>query len=122
MKGTVFWANLDNEPHSHLRFVISNPAENGLCLAVHCCTKTGGRFDDLTCILNEGDHRGIKHPSFIRYSNPIEISPEQIQQKNRDRQLFLVEPMNNTTLLQIQTGAKNSDDLPEKFEIYFEYF
>lgn len=91
-------------------------------MAVHCCTCTGGRYDELTCVLNSGDHRGIDHPSFIRYSGAVEISPTQIQQQHRDRQLFIIEPMNQTTLLLIQDGAKASLDLPEMFEIYFEFF
>lgn len=51
----------------HLFVVLNDPCVDGLCLLVMVSSIREGRVHDATCILDDGDHPYIDHPSYIVY-------------------------------------------------------
>jgi len=50
----------------HLYAVMNDPCPEGLCLMVNV-TSIRARYHDPACLLDDGDHPFIQHPSYMLY-------------------------------------------------------
>ena len=121
MKGSCFWRKDDDSENTHLRIIISDSDPDGMVLLVGISSIKTGR-EDTSCILEAGDHKCIKHRSYIRYDKAIEINQKKLLSEKFKGLLIFKENFNAPLLLRIQNGAKSSLALPGKFRKYFDYF
>lgn len=125
-KGKSFWRedskDKEGNPLKHLYFVISNPDIDNNVLVVNMTTfKDTGR-EDLSCILDVGEHPEITNKSYIRYDKAVELGTSKIIELAMKKIIILKKDLDPTVLKRIQEGAKESSALPDKFKKYFSYF
>src|SRR6266481_5932540 len=66
--GDTFYGGSELHGRNHLWIVINDPARHdGLALYVNITSLKGGRFDDLTCVLQRGEHVAANHPSYSSF-------------------------------------------------------
>ena len=66
--GDTFFGGGELHGTNHLWIVINDPAQrDGLALYVNITSIKGGSFDDLTCVLQRGEHAAVSRPSYIRF-------------------------------------------------------
>lgn len=51
----------------HLFCVMNDPCPDGLCMVLMITTIYPNRSHDPTCVLNQGDHVFLRHPSYVAY-------------------------------------------------------
>ena len=123
MKGRTFWVALDAwESKPHLRFVISDPNQNGLVMVVHMTKAAGKSRIDRTCILSPGEHPSVRVHSYIDYRRARTMSIEEIHALERSQSLHFKENLTPRLLLRIQNGAKISGNVRTKLEPFFRLF
>ncbi|WP_096525242.1 hypothetical protein [Candidatus Endomicrobiellum trichonymphae] len=120
-KGITFWCD-DESEKNHLRFVISDPDVYGNVLTVNMTTLYNRERADISCVLDCGDHPGIKHESFVAYQKALGVSVEKIMTKILRHCYKNTAKLTDEILRKIQEGAKKSNFLPQKLKKYFEYF
>jgi len=123
-KGSTFWAKLDpEEPKQRLRFIISDPDSEGYILVVHATSYTGRRWQDRSCIIKLGEYSKITKDSFIYYKKAIDMTEMELVKSSMKGIIFLSkDKISQALLLKIQTGAKETEELPIKYTKYFAYF
>ncbi len=57
-------------PSKHLFVILTDRCQDGMHLLVSLSTIKPGRFHDNACIVEPGEHRFVKRPSFIEYRRP----------------------------------------------------
>ncbi len=125
-KGESFWLedskDEEGKPLKHLYFVISNPDIDNNALVVNMTTiKDTGR-ENLSCILNIGNHPEIKNKSYIRYDKARELGTAKIIELAMKKIIIPKKDLDPTVLKRIQEGAKKPGALQGKFKKYFSYF
>ncbi len=66
--GDTFYGGEEHHGKDHPWIVINDPSQHdGQALYVNITSIKGGRFDDLTCVLQRGEHVSVTHASFIRF-------------------------------------------------------
>ena len=67
-QGDTFYGGAEFHGKDHPWIIINDPAQHGgLALYVNITSLKGGRFDDLTCVLQRGEHVAVSHPSYVRF-------------------------------------------------------
>lgn len=123
-KRSSFWAKLkDGEPKEHLRFIISDPDPEGSVMIVHATAYKGKRYQDSSCIIHPGEYVHITKESYIRYCDADELTETELLTHSFKGIIIInKEQISEMLLARIQEGARNSIDLPAKFQKYFSYF
>lgn len=125
-KGESFWRedskNKKGNPLGHLYFVISNPDIDNNVLVVNMTTLRNTGREDLSCILNIGDHPRITDKSYIVYDRAIELGIAKMIELAMNKIIILKEDLDPAVLKRIQEGAKEPGALKGKFKKYFSYF
>jgi hypothetical protein len=121
-RGTAFWRKDDDSPAFHFRFVISEPDVDGMVMVVGISTLRGTGREDLSCVLQRGDHPSVDHPSLVRYDRAIEINYMKLIQEKHHGEITLVENLRHEVTRRIQEGARTSRALRQKFQKYFPLF
>jgi hypothetical protein len=120
--GIAFWRKDEDSPTFHLRFVITDPDVDGMVLVVGMSTVRGTGREDLSCVLQPGDHPSVDHPSLVRYDRAIEISFMKLIQEKLRGEITLVDNLPPNVTRRIQEGARKSTALRQKFRKYFPLF
>jgi hypothetical protein len=122
MTGIVFWRKDDDSEYKHLRFIISEPDIDDMVLVVSMTTFRDTGKEDLSCVLEKGEHPCITHKSYIRYDKALELNTVKLLQEKYNGNLIMRDDIKPNIMKRIQEGAKNSPALPGKFRKYFDYF
>jgi len=124
MKGSTFFKIdiVNEEKKLHLRFIISDPDPDNYVLVVNATTFYNTGREDTSCILNNGDHKKITHPSYIAYYKAEEVDITKLLNNKVKRKIDFKDNISKEVLIIIQEGAKNTRLLPNRFKKYFQYF
>ncbi len=124
MKGrTYFKLDTSNgEKDPHLRFIISDPDPDDYVLVVNATTYYNTGREDKPCLLNRGDHKKIKHPSYIAYKWAEEKNTIKLLNDKLNQIIEFKDNLSEEVLIRIQEGAEKSKLLPKGFRKYFQYF
>lgn len=99
----------------HLWIVINDPAQHdGQVLYVNVTSLTG-RFDDLTCVLQRGEHPFIKHDSYVRFDGAKVALVAQLDEAERLRLIARDEKATEELVKKIRQAASVSTRLKEDF-------
>jgi hypothetical protein len=110
--GTTF------DPGKHHLFVVCTDAcKDGKHLLVPIATWTNDLCDD-TCRLTAGEHRFIKHASYILYRKARIEAGVDLVKGVEERVLAPDDPMNGQTFLRIANGVCRSLQTPRKIKAY----
>lgn len=121
VKGFSFWHS-DASGAEHLCFVISDVFDDNRVLVVNMTSLHDKKKADLSCILDVGDHRAIRHRSYIFYAEARIFSAVKILNGIMNGSLRQESKIVPVLLKRIQDGAKSSKVFPRKFRQYFKYF
>ncbi|MBA7533137.1 hypothetical protein ES705_25372 [subsurface metagenome] len=125
-KGKSFWREDSKDkkgnPLKHLYFVISNPDIDNNVLVVNMTTVKNTGREDLSCILDVGDHPEITNKSYIKYDKAIELGTAKMIELAMKKIIILKKGLDPTVLKRIQEGAEKSSALSGKFKKYFSSF
>lgn len=118
-KGTVLIPSgtaLDPQKY-HLFVVCSDACEEGKHLLVPIATWINNFCDD-TCRLIAGEHRFVKHPSYILYRKARIEAGADLVKGVEDKVLSPDDSMNGQTFLRIANGVCRSPQTPRKIKAY----
>ena len=108
----------------HLHIVLAGPCEsaNGTDhIAWVSVQSIGARpFHDPTCVLNQGDHSFVSHPSWVNYRTAEIVELDRIERGINQGVLKLKEPMGYEIFQQILNGAFNSKHTPQQVKDFIE--
>jgi hypothetical protein len=121
-KGLVFWRRDEDGEGLHLRFVISEPDVDGKVLVVHMTSFRGNGREDMSCILNPGDHECVTDKSYIRYDKAFDIELMNLLKEKMTGSIISKAELKAPVLKRIQEGAQKSAALQRKFKKYFDKF
>lgn len=79
----------------------------------------GLRGQDATCILNSGDHKFIKHDSFIVYAKMRDEQTDKLLKAVKEGTFIGHEPLSDDVFNKIIQGVKTSEFTPLKYLKYF---
>lgn len=105
----------------HLRIVISDPNENNEFLTVSVDTLRS-EYQDKSCVIEPGEHKFIRHKSFVNYKYARVISFAKIVNGEKAGLFIRKENVSAELLLRIQNGAKISRNLRNEFRSWFSLF
>lgn len=93
----------------HLFVILSDPfGKPPKCLLVSISSIKQGAYHDPTCLLYEGDHPFIKHPSFVKYQLCRVEEVAKLEAGVRNGYFIQREPMVGEIVARILTGCINS--------------
>jgi hypothetical protein len=116
-----------NGPARHLNVIITEPDDEGNCLAVPICSyrETNGRpfpNQDESYLLSPGCHPFIKKKSYALYRKAKAISSQTLS-NGLKRKVFSPQPDMAIEVVQgLQCGAELSRFFPEELKRFFNYF
>ena len=100
-QGDTFFGGAEFHGKDHPWIIINDPSQHdGTALYVNITSVRGGRFEDLTCVLQSGEHPAVSHSSYIRFDGAKAALVSQLSEAAR---LGLIKP-----------GAKASAQLVNK--------
>ena len=102
----------------HLFAILTDPDEHDSMLAAMVTSVKPGRAFDKTCILNVGDHRFIKHESYIAYV--IAETPRVMHVHNMIRKNSFIcdDDFSQTALERITDGVFDSPETKDRIYNY----
>jgi hypothetical protein len=112
----------------HLNVIISNPDKDNNFMVVSVTTLrrradgTPYKNQDLTCILNAGDHPFIKHESWVFYQIAKSMSFMEVFNGLQKGLLIRKEDIAQDVLKRIQAGARVAPSLPKECLHFFAFF
>jgi hypothetical protein len=107
----------DTGKTGHLFIILTNTCERGLNLLVPVCTVTG-RFDR-TCLLGVGDHKFIRHPSYVMYSKMDLYSAKHLTSQVRAGIFGYEGVLDERVFALVCAGVASSDFAAPKHQKYF---
>lgn len=122
MKGRSYFKIDNGEKKPHLQFIISDPDPDDYVLVVNSTTYYNTGREDKSCLLNHGDHKKIKHLSYIAYNWAEEVNITELLNDKLKRIIDFQDNLSKEVLIRIQEGAKESKRLPKRFKKYWQYF
>jgi hypothetical protein len=115
--GTTFWTHPKNPRlPSHLHIVISDPAKSETEIAVVNVTTVRGEEYDPSCVLLPGDHKAIRHESFVGYSRGWVVNLNALKMVFDAGQIHRDEEMRPDVLKRVQQGAMSSKATPARIK------
>src|SRR5437867_2934784 len=106
--GDSFFAPLPPHGLAHLFFVISDPRLDAHRILI-VPLLTWDEYKENTCILNKGEHRFIKHQSYIDYGCAIVQSAAFIEKQIQTRKFRKHDSASKELLEKIREGAGKSN-------------
>jgi hypothetical protein len=104
--GDTFHGGAEFHGKNHPWIIINDPARHGgLALFVNITSLKGGKFDDLTCVLQAGEHSSISHPSYIRFDGARVALASQLEEAERLRLIRRSERASRALLEKIRRAA-----------------
>lgn len=127
MKGSSFFKIdivdiITGKKAPHLRFIISDPDPDKCVLVVNATTYYDTGREDTSCLLDNGDHKEIKHPSYIAYNWAEGVNITKLLNDKLNRIIDFKDNLSQGVLIRIQEGAKKTRRLRNEFKKYFQYF
>ncbi len=88
-QGVTFHAPNESNTDLHLSFILAYCSKSNRVAMANISTFRGTRLDDDSCLLNLGDHRSIRHLSFViyRYARLLEVDHMHSSLKSNDYKL-----------------------------------
>ncbi len=115
--GDTFHGGSELHGKNHLWLVVNDPAQHdGLALYVNVTSLKGGRFDDLTCVLQRGEHVAVTHPSYIRFDGAKAALVSELDEAGRRGLIKRGERASAELLRKIRQAALASQRLKEDFK------
>lgn len=104
----------------HLFFVISDPKKNAGTFLVANITTDQFRAGT-ECVLVVGEHEWITEPSFIAFTDTLEITADSAKMLDAlvGTKITMQKPLDATVLAKIVVAAKQSKAIKVKFKKYF---
>ena len=82
--GDTFYGGAEVHGKNHPWIIINDPSQHGgLALYVNITSIRGGGFEDLTCVLQCGEHVSVSHPSYIRFDGAKSALVSELDQAER---------------------------------------
>lgn len=108
--GDTFYLRGPENPRPHLWIVLSDPGiDPDRVLIVNLTSDSA--TTDRTCILNDGDHPCISHPTCVNYPKARILTDEQLEKARSIGALDLQEALSAAVLMRIQQSAADSEDM-----------
>ena len=119
-KGTILIpSGTDANPDkNHLHIICNDPCANGQVLLVSISSVNPNSIPDETCFLNAGDHRFIKHKSFVKYSKSRLYYADNLLSGLNASKFKLYDPVVEYIFLKIKHGIIRSIHTPRKIKQY----
>jgi hypothetical protein len=104
-RGETFTASPDGSDNFHLFVVVSKPDEDPQhVVVVNLTTVRGVWSDDMTCVLERGDHKFVKHKSRVAYEYAKVVTLAALSDALENRLIFRNADMPAAMLARITTG------------------
>lgn len=109
-----------NDPsRKHLWIILTDPCPMNAHLLVNVTTVHEGHFHDPACVLKAGDHRRIKHPSWMEYRRCRVELTSALEKGHAAWYYHADEPVSDDVLKRICDGLLNSEHTPGRIRNYF---
>lgn len=95
----------------HLFVVMNEPCEDGQCLLLMVTTIYEGRRHDPACILNDGDHPFIVHPSYVAYRIAQRTAAQHVKNMLAKKLYLQKEDFEASVFARIAKGLFDSEDV-----------
>jgi hypothetical protein len=108
--GGAFFCNdeeLTNDTQ-HLWVIVSDPVAYPDCVVVVNLSSSNSRLSDPACILKQGDHWFVRHPTFVYYRRAMVLTLQQLQAAN----IRHTTSVSQAVLARIHDGASKTKFLP----------
>ena len=116
-QGDTFLNNATENLKTHLWVILSNPNLNSdKIVLVNFTTVYGNDFEDLSCVLKDGNHSFIKHDSYVSYRDAIIVSSTNLDTLKKSNSIKLHNHCEYDLLKKVLDGAEKTQFL--KLEIY----
>ena len=116
-QGDTFYGGGELHGKNHLWIIINDPSQHsGLALYINITSIKGGQFDDLTCVLQAGEHVSVAHPSYVRFGGAKTALISELEEAER---LGLIRPSEKASLqlvTKIRHAALAAQRLKEDFK------
>lgn len=112
---------LNTSSKRHLRIVITDSNENNEFLTVPLDTLRN-RFQDVSCIVEPGEHPFVKVRSFINYKYAVTVNYAQLFNGISKGIFIRKEDVSADLLTRIQNGAKISANFRRELKVWFKLF
>ena len=96
----------------HLWVVVSDPAKDSQRVLIVNMTTVRNRFHDPACVLNAGDHREVKHQTYMNYRDSRIVRNSALEAQLSTGQIAVNEKVSECVLDRIRRGAASSDYIP----------
>lgn len=116
-QGDTFFGGAELHGKNHPWIIINDPSRHaGLALYVNITSLKGGRFDDLTCVLQRGEHASVSHPSYIRFGGAKTALVSELEQAERLRLIWRGEKASAGLVDKIRRAALAAQRLKGDFK------
>ena len=116
-KGDTFLNEEIGRLKAHLWVILSDPNLNSdKIVLVNFTTIRGFDYEDLSCVLNVGEHRFIRHDTYVSYKDAIIVNLNNLEELKRSNSITLHDACEDGLLKKILDGAEKTLFL--KLEIY----
>ena len=116
-QGDTFHGGAEFHGKDHPWIIINDPSQHdGLALYVNITSLKGGRFDDLTCVLQRGEHAAVSHPSYIRFDGAQTALVSQLDEAARLGLINRSEKASAQLVTKIRHAALAAQRLKEDFK------
>lgn len=116
-QGDTFFGGAELHGKNHPWTIINDPSQHdGLALYVNITSIKGGRFDDLTCVLQRGEHISVSRPSYIRFDGAKIALVSQLDEAGRLGLIRRSEKASAQLVAKICRAAFVAERLKENFK------
>ena len=105
---------------NHLYVIVTDVCSEGKHLLVNVSTIYPGTYYDNTCVIDDGEHPFIKHPSYVVYRQARIDKSEQIIKYVNCRYFSPHLPISDELLIRISAGFLTSAHVPRFVRKYFD--
>lgn len=111
----------DDPDRLHLWVILTDPcAAHDANLVVDICTLRDGRFHDPACLIQQGEHRRIKHTSWVGYHRCKAVHSSTLKKGAAAWLYHPDEPVSDVLFDRICAGILDSDHTAVRMRRYFE--
>lgn len=100
----------------HCWVVISDPEQSDTLVVVSFTTCRGTSREDLSCVVESGEHPFVRHKTYVAYGRGQSVSNRDLEKKLAAGQIQLLDPVALALLRRIRDGAMASDETPFKLQ------
>lgn len=115
--GDTFFGGAELHGKNHPWIIINDPSQHDrLALYVNITSIKGGRFDDVTCVLQRGEHISVSRPSYIRFDGAKIALVSQLDEAGRLGLIRRSEKASAQLVAKIRRAALVAERLKENFK------